>query len=581
MDARDCHFLGTSGGQSVFYIEDCHTLYSHCPADPHYLWADIQFSKGKVNNYEASVKVEDEELKVIYRSAPCNGVKVCPDEGCDYTVPVKDHRLCRKHPHAPLQKTNTVSPCPVQLGYVYPVDIQNDRRRWLFAFVHHHKGSNDNLHKHRTYSASHPLTKTLEDITNAAAKNSGLKPTEIAQGKGVGYVPGVVDKSCANLERVSRIVRQARETSKEFDVLSFESVADHIDSCEVQQSCVLSQSEVQRLRKISRPYLASAGIEDGIQYIHTMNPLMSKVLSHADFVEADITFNETREYKYVFNMVAFDQLTMEWMVVSRVRMTREDHSAYALGFRKTFDKCKREHKEFELGKTLLGVVIDWSDAEMRGLREAVGTEMATKLLKGCQVHWNRSWQRVRDRVASSRNKTFEKRIFEKIAQQITKVKSGKHVCDSFKVLCGEQKARTLVGVIDTLQLKEAIFVEQKCDWSVAKKWAQWWMRSNHLAMLHKDYSSMDDEVWDKCPSTSNAVERRNAECKASQPVALKLAMINIYNLDKSVCAKHMAAQAGVSISHRDRSETARRSALQHRESKGNEWLNLVLKTQTQ
>ncbi len=36
-------------------------------------------------------------------------------------------------------------------------------------------------------------------------------------------------------------------------------------------------------------------------------------------------------------------------------------------------------------------------------------------------------------------------------------------------------------------------------------------------------------------------ERRNAECKASQPVTLKIAMINIYNLDKSVCAKHMAA----------------------------------------
>ena len=96
----------------------------------------------------------------------------------------------------------------------------------------------------------------------------------------------------------------------------------------------------------------------------------------------------------MFNMVAFNQITIEWMVVSRVRMTREDHNAYALGFRKTFEKCKRDHQEFELGKSLLGIVIDWSDAEIRGLRDAVGIEMAKALLKGCQVHWNRSWQQV-------------------------------------------------------------------------------------------------------------------------------------------------------------------------------------------
>ncbi len=46
-DAKDCHFLGTLGRQSAFYFEDCQALYSTCPADPHYLWADIQFSREK------------------------------------------------------------------------------------------------------------------------------------------------------------------------------------------------------------------------------------------------------------------------------------------------------------------------------------------------------------------------------------------------------------------------------------------------------------------------------------------------------------------------------------------------------
>ena len=104
---------------------------------------------------------------------------------------------------------------------------------------------------------------------------------------------------------------------------------------------------------------------------------------------------------------------MEWMVVSCVRMTREDHNAYALGFRETFEKCKRDHQEFELRKSLLGIVIDWSDAEIRGLRDAVGIEMAKALLKGCQVHWNRSWQWVRDCIVSTKDKVFEKSIFLK------------------------------------------------------------------------------------------------------------------------------------------------------------------------
>ena len=101
------------------------------------------------------------------------------------------------------------------------------------------------------------------------------------------------------------------------------------------------------------------------------------------------------------------------MVVSCVQMTREDHNAYALGFRKTFEKCKRDHQEFELRKSLLGIVIDWSDAEIRGLRDAVVIEMAKALLKECQVHWNRSWQRVRDCVLSTREKHLRKVFLKK------------------------------------------------------------------------------------------------------------------------------------------------------------------------
>ena len=36
---------------------------------------------------------------------------------------------------------------------------------------------------------------------------------------------------------------------------------------------------------------------------------------------------------------------------------------------------------------LHGLIVDWSDAQIKGLKLAVGRERAEKLLKGCKVHW--------------------------------------------------------------------------------------------------------------------------------------------------------------------------------------------------
>ena len=79
-------------------------------------------------------------------------------------------------------------------------------------------------------------------------------------------------------------------------------------------------------------------------------------------------------------------------------------------------------------------------------------------------------------------------------------------------------------------------------------------------MLHKNYSEMDDIVWEKCSRDTNAVERKNRDCKDTTPNSLRSAMINLYKLDKSECAKHLAASSGVSVSYNGRSVEARKSA---------------------
>ena len=72
-------------------------------------------------------------------------------------------------------------------------------------------------------------------------------------------------------------------------------------------------------------------------------------------------------------------------------------------------------------------------------------------------------------------------------------------------------------------------------------------------------STMDPSMWSRSLSTTNAVERLNAECKSKLPVTLQHALSDVYRLDKSVCAKHLAALKECSISYCDKSESAKRA----------------------
>ena len=71
---------------------------------------------------------------------------------------------------------------------------------------------------------------------------------------------------------------------------------------------------------------------------------------------------------------------------------------------------------------------------------------------------------------------------------------------------------------------------------------------------------MEQDVFVRCPATTNAVERKNKDCTSETPQCIKLAMISVYKLDKVVCLKHIAAEEGISLSYRSRTEEARRTS---------------------
>ena len=111
----------------------------------------------------------------------------------------------------------------------------------------------------------------------------------------------------------------------------------------------------------------------------------------------------------------------------------------------------------------MGVVIDWSDAEAAGLKLAVGEHKAAELLKGCKVHWQRSCQRIANRIASSKNKQKEKEVFLAIANQIQKQDAIKIVA-CFETLCGVRTVNELVKLNIEISQEDADYVDMIGLW---------------------------------------------------------------------------------------------------------------------
>ena len=100
------------------------------------------------------------------------------------------------------------------------------------------------------------------------------------------FILGAVDSASTHIGRVAQQVKKGRQMASggnSWDIADFETVADDVDHKDDEVSAK-TPAEQESLNKLCRPYLISAGIEEGIKYIFTVNPLMSKLLSTSDIV---------------------------------------------------------------------------------------------------------------------------------------------------------------------------------------------------------------------------------------------------------------------------------------------------------
>ena len=171
-------------------------------------------------------------------------------------------------------------------------------------------------------------------------------------------------------------------------ISDMEKIADKIDKKDSQIEG--STAVCKRYHEIGRPYIRDYGISPNFLY-QFMSPLMSKLLSEADFLETDTTYNENSELSYLFNATVFDCNTMKWAVVARMRGNKEDANFYKKAFELMFQYCRKDYPKFKVGHTLRCIIVDWSDTETKGLREVVGDKIADGVLK-LGMHWTRSYQ---------------------------------------------------------------------------------------------------------------------------------------------------------------------------------------------
>ena len=83
-------------------------------------------------------------------------------------------------------------------------------------------------------------------------------------------------------------------------------------------------------------------------------------------------------------------------------------------------------------------------------------------------------------------------------------------------------------------------------------------------MLSAAFTEMDKDTWKRSPTTTNAVERKNRDCK-SGAVSIKQIMTETYKIDKVVCMKHITAIQGSSISYRSQTAEARAAQAKYRQ----------------
>ena len=189
-----------SEGQEIGFcksIKDMQGFGSHQRV--HFMWDDNQLTKRHTNSQVCQMLIDGKNTEVTVRRAPCEGVKTCNQDGCNYTVSNRQKKnKCPEHEGTHGLKSS--GPCPAHLIYMWPTN--DDGRRWV--------GIVPGLNHNHPKPAPHLISQeTKEKIKSAMSNDSTLSTKDLQKGYGVGLVPAELSPAASNPERLRRERKRA------------------------------------------------------------------------------------------------------------------------------------------------------------------------------------------------------------------------------------------------------------------------------------------------------------------------------------------------------------------------------------
>ena len=115
------------------------------------------------------------------------------------------------------------------------------------------------------------------------------------------------------------------------------------------------------------PYNVDHHLTENLKAVFFLSRLMVKILSSANFTAVDVTFLSIADFPYLLNIVAFNHLTIEYMIYGRTNLDRVTAEVYQVAFSSIFSGVKSYYTEFDPKESLQEVIVDYSDAQLQGI----------------------------------------------------------------------------------------------------------------------------------------------------------------------------------------------------------------------